>query len=347
VSIFELMFSKPGPPPRAYTDEYAPCHPNGGRCWTCKQPVKWRKSPAWLRHIHTDSGYVARYFENFEDAANFDGGHRSPPFTSEYMPKHWALAYWDCDFDASPGHEACALAAKESHDAYIRGQGAPCPERDMTQKEFEDRCASANLPLEMAQQCTFEAFNPTRIKADEAVVVEDEQGQPKTRWQRDQPLVEVLAAWKPKDPPVMLLGSPGIGKSHLICAIATKYLRKRMMVRYHGALNFLNEYKGLAFSENNHNKDRAKLLKDDALRCDLLVIDDLGVGATTDFTQSVWYEILNFRMERKLPTFFTTNLDPKGISEHFDERFLSRLKGTTRIFRVSGSDYRALGVSRQ
>lgn len=347
MSIFESMFAKPGPPPKAYTDEYAPDYPNGGRCWTCKQPVKWRKSRAWLRHIHTENGYVARYFEDFEDCANFDGGHRSPPFATEYMPKHWAMFYWDCDFENSPGHEECSRAAEVSHKKYIAGQGAVAPEREMTQSEFEDRCASANLPLALAEACTFASFDPTRITSGEAITVIDDSGQQRGRWDTSQNLLEILEQWRPKDPPVMLCGGTGIGKTHLLAAFATKWLRRRMQIRFHNASNFLTEYRALSFSKNDHDNARAKLMHDDACRANLLVIDDLGVAQNTKFTDTIWYEILNFRIERKLPTFFTTNLSPQGIAESFDERFRSRIKGSTRIFLVKGTDYRALGVSRQ
>lgn len=349
------MFSKPGPPPKAYTDEYAPCHPNGGRCWTCKRPVEWKKSTRWIRHIHTDDGYVARFFEDFEDCANFYGSPRSPAFSAEFMPKHWATFYWTPDFDISPGHEKCAEEAKRSLDVYLAGQGAPNLDREMLPKEFEERCTLANMPLVLANKCTLAAFDEKRITWGESLPVLDAEGEPvlddngkpKGRWDTSQNLISILENWNPKDPALMLCGGVGIGKTHLIAAVATKWIRRRMQVRFHNAANFLSEHLALKFSKNEHDQHRAKLMKDEAQRANLLVIDDLGVSANTKFTDTIWYEILNFRLERGLPTFFTTNLRPQGLEESFNVTFTSRLKEKTRIFLIKGSDYRALGVSRQ
>ena len=59
---------------------------------------------------------------------------------------------------------------------------------------------------------------------------------------------------------------------------------------------------------------------------DFLVLDDLGVEKTSEFTNQTLYLIINRRYENKKVTFVTSNLDPIELEEKMeDSRIISRL----------------------
>lgn len=55
----------------------------------------------------------------------------------------------------------------------------------------------------------------------------------------------------------------------------------------------------------------------------LVCIDDLGKEGVTPRTQADLFEIINYRIEHKLPTIITTNFDSKGLDERFKDKELS------------------------
>jgi len=66
-----------------------------------------------------------------------------------------------------------------------------------------------------------------------------------------------------------------------------------------------------------------------------LVLDDLGVEKTTDFSRSILYMIINNRWENQLTTVITSNLSIKQLEEKLDdERITSRIKRMCLVMHV-------------
>ncbi len=57
----------------------------------------------------------------------------------------------------------------------------------------------------------------------------------------------------------------------------------------------------------------------------MLVLDDLGTHNLTDWTRSVLFGLLNFRVNEGLTTLATSNLDEAALREALGVRSLSRL----------------------
>ena len=76
--------------------------------------------------------------------------------------------------------------------------------------------------------------------------------------------------------------------------------------------------------------------------CDLLIIDDLGVEFTTQFTVSELHSIINTRILRCLPTIISTNLELGDIEKQYSQRIASRIIGTSMPLRFCGSDIRQM-----
>ena len=76
------------------------------------------------------------------------------------------------------------------------------------------------------------------------------------------------------------------------------------------------------------------------LRCDLLILDDIGTEFITQFTTAVFYDIINTRLLRRRPTIISTNLNLDGLKARYDDRISSRLSGSYTRIQFVGSDIR-------
>lgn len=139
-------------------------------------------------------------------------------------------------------------------------------------------------------------------------------------------------------PSLLLFGKTGLGKTHLSLSIAHEVLQKGYSVLYDSAVNFLRQVEKEHFGRGDYDGDTL----DSLLGCDLLILDDLGTEFRSSFYQSVIYNIINTRQNRKKPTIISTNLDDNEISRIYDERVTSRMYATYIVLRFVGTDVRLL-----
>ena len=74
--------------------------------------------------------------------------------------------------------------------------------------------------------------------------------------------------------------------------------------------------------------------------CRLLILDDLGVNAPSDWSRSVLHSIIDYRINYELPTIVTTNLTNKELATKMDSRTIDRLKEGFFMFVLNASSYR-------
>ena len=134
----------------------------------------------------------------------------------------------------------------------------------------------------------------------------------------------------------------GSGKTHLAICIANHLLHKRHMeTRYIKAADILMAVKG---TYNNISRDNEKQVMDKLLSTRVLLIDDLGVNAATDWSAEIFWAIFDRRIEDKLPVIVTTNYEPKddALGERIGNGALSRLLGLCgdNIITFKGKDLR-------
>lgn len=67
------------------------------------------------------------------------------------------------------------------------------------------------------------------------------------------------------------------------------------------------------------------------LTVDLLLVDDLGAGKPSDWTNEVMYRLVEQRLIHCRPTIYTTNLDRNGIVANLGDRIGSRLRRADRV----------------
>ncbi len=137
---------------------------------------------------------------------------------------------------------------------------------------------------------------------------------------------------------LIMMGATGLGKTHLSLAIANKVIEKGYDVYYDSIQNIMDKLEKEKFGKIPADES----IKDDILSCDLLIIDDLGVEFSTQFTVSELHNIINTRILRCLPTIISTNLEFGDIEKQYSQRIASRIIGTSMPLRFCGNDIRQL-----
>lgn len=120
-----------------------------------------------------------------------------------------------------------------------------------------------------------------------------------------------------------LTGSFGCGKTYLICAMLNELSKKGVdivVVYYPELLRSLKET--FSLKERNLESDFANRMNR-LKKASILFIDDIGAEAVTSWARDeILATILQYRMDAKLPTFFTSNLNVQELEIH-----LSSTKG--------------------
>lgn len=134
---------------------------------------------------------------------------------------------------------------------------------------------------------------------------------------------------------IYLYGNFGCGKTYLISAMFNELAKENIKSAIIFWPEFLSDLKS-SFNSDNKNEFDNKINK--IKKAPLLLIDDIGAENVTAWSRDeILCTILQYRMEEKLPTFFTSNLDLKALENHYaitskgDEvikagRIISRIK---------------------
>ena len=108
-----------------------------------------------------------------------------------------------------------------------------------------------------------------------------------------------------------LYGSFGSGKTYLISAMFNELAKSGVK----SAIVFYPEY--LSNLKSSFGKLDYQEKIDKLKKIPLLLIDDIGAETTTQWSRDeVLCPIMQYRMQEKLPTFFTSNLDLELLEQH-------------------------------
>lgn len=130
---------------------------------------------------------------------------------------------------------------------------------------------------------------------------------------------------------VFMRGGPGRGKTHLAKGAARGFVERNRTVFFRKVPRLLDELRD-TYSRVSREKDdenRAQMqhsltgLLDFMAHVDLLILDDFGAQANTDWARDKLYQIIDDRYEAKRALIVTTNVLPRD--ERADERLLDRL----------------------
>ena len=140
---------------------------------------------------------------------------------------------------------------------------------------------------------------------------------------------------------LLFFGAPGLGKTHLSAAIAREVSGAGWSVVYDTAGHVFRVFEDEKFGREEAGEDVERVL-----RCDLLILDDLGTELTTAFVQSALYEIVNTRLIERRPTILSTNLMPSDLERRYSPQAASRIQGEYQLLPFVGEDIRRLKKER-
>ena len=139
-------------------------------------------------------------------------------------------------------------------------------------------------------------------------------------------------------PSLLLMGGTGLGKTHLSTAIASAVIEKGHDVLYETSQNIISDFSferfGRGFGDQSENKTARYF------DCDLLIIDDFGTEETNQFSVACFYNLINTRQNKNLPTIINTNILSDAIAKRYTERIASRLFGEFTVLSFTGKDIR-------
>ena len=110
------------------------------------------------------------------------------------------------------------------------------------------------------------------------------------------------------------------GKTFLINCIAKELIEKSYSVIYLSAVQLFDLLADYSFKRSNTTIYR-QISFDELLRCDLLIIDDLGTEMSNSFTESSLFDCLNERLIHQKSTIISTNFLYRNYSRNMKSVF--------------------------
>jgi len=146
---------------------------------------------------------------------------------------------------------------------------------------------------------------------------------------------------------LMLIGPPGIGKTHIAVAVL------RDVVRRTGACGMYYDTRALLRDIRSTYNPVTHTAEMDVIRpvmeAELLVLDDLGAERLTDWVEETMSSIVNTRYNERRPTVFTSNYEDvpdegelNSLLVRVGFRLHSRLREMCEFLEYDGPDYRNL-----
>ena len=139
---------------------------------------------------------------------------------------------------------------------------------------------------------------------------------------------------------LFLTGAPGLGKTFLSACIARTVSESGFSVVYDTAGRVFRVFEDRKFGREEGEEAGEDVER--VLRCDLLILDDLGSELSTPFVQSALYTLINTRLTADKRTVISSNLTMDQVRARYTPQIASRLEGEYRVLPFYGEDIRLL-----
>lgn len=137
---------------------------------------------------------------------------------------------------------------------------------------------------------------------------------------------------------LVLWGERGCGKSHLCAAVDNHLLAMHVAVLYITMPDLLGALRQAMDLDRNTEQESYSGRMRTFKTASVLILDDLGAENSSPWSDSVLFELLDYRYRQRMPTMIATNVDP----DHFDPRIASRMqdKAFSVVLANTAPDYR-------
>jgi len=154
-------------------------------------------------------------------------------------------------------------------------------------------------------------------------------------------VMKKIIEWNFKEPYCMSILSPsnGIGKTHLSIAMLKKYIWENLKRGFEITSQcFFKEYQvlnSIKSTYDDHGRVNEEEQKKIFINKPILVIDDLFRTKVTDWSTSIFYEIIDSRWDSMKPTIITSNFLIEEIAK-IDTSIASRINNSM-LFELTGN----------
>jgi len=197
-------------------------------------------------------------------------------------------------------------------------------------KTGRSRVARANIPSRY-QHCSLENFQAYNESLKRAV-------------KYAQTLVaDFPARAAERDRGLLMIGLPGVGKTHLAVAMLKECIAKGGTGLFYTTMELMAALRSTYSGQDGTSES-------DVLReineADIVVIDELGRERATEWRDEMLHLIVNARYSNRRLTIFTTNYDvgsledPESLQVRVGMRVYSRLHEMCELMLLDGADYR-------
>jgi len=122
---------------------------------------------------------------------------------------------------------------------------------------------------------------------------------------------------------LVLLGRPGTGKTHLAVAALVSVTMKGCTGRYTTIFDIMSKIRSTFGKDRRQSEDQ---VIESYVRPDLLVVDEIGKQAGTDFEAAIFFALVNKRYSERKPMLLISNLDEAGFKAFLGDSIIDRLR---------------------
>ena len=137
-------------------------------------------------------------------------------------------------------------------------------------------------------------------------------------------VARTYASWAAPAASVVLIGTPGTGKTHLSCAMATEAARAGAQgVQYTTLARMISAVRiGLEWgSGTSYDAALAPYVEPD-----VLIIDEIGMSAGNEMDKRIIFEVINARYNRQRGCILAANASNEQVEALLGERVIDRLR---------------------
>ena len=131
------------------------------------------------------------------------------------------------------------------------------------------------------------------------------------------------------DKGLYISGDLGVGKTYLCIALCNSLVKKGKKVSFVKISDFFNQMKATIGSNESMERKINKIKNSE-----YLVLDDIGSESVSEFVRDdILFPILDYRLENKLITIFTSNLNKEDLFKHYqyDRKEKSNIMNAKRL----------------
>ena len=145
-----------------------------------------------------------------------------------------------------------------------------------------------------------------------------------------------------------IYGDLGAGKTYMCIALANTLALNNEKVAFIKTNFFVNKMRQLIINDQNNYDMILEAIK----KVPYLIVDDIGSEAVSTYSRDdLLFNILDYRMENKLITVFTSNLSKVDLLEHYtyDRNNMNKMKAKRLLERIDilSDDYALLGNNKR